>query len=351
MKNQVLRKALVLLSLVVIATLVAQAVAQPAQQGQGQGQRPGSMGIYGDWNIETQYGERTMNSILSFSRDRQSRELTGAWISFFGVTELKDVKFEDNALTFNQTVRFGDQENTSQFSGKLEEGKLTGTLKSDRGEGKVTGQRAQRAPRAVGSWEMKIKAGEREFTGTLVIAADKEGTLSGKWKSTRGETELKDLTYQRGQISFKRTFNAGADQRESTFEGTIEGNTMTGVFKSDRGESQGTGELIGSAAIGRWDLEIASDQGARKQRLTINPDMSGMYGAMPVEKITLEGDELSFEITLTFGEREFKTSLKGKIADGKLTGELTTSRGTQKVTGEKVIRTFNRANRPTPANN
>jgi len=345
MKYQAFRKALVFLSLVVIVTLVAQVSAQPA----GQGRRTWSRGIYGDWQVKTQYNEREMTSILSFSRDRESRAWTGNWISFWGLTELKDVKFEENKLTFKQTVRFGDQEYTSEFSGTLEDGKLTGTLKSDRGEGKVTGERARRTPRAVGNWAMKIKAGEREYTGTLIITADKEGKLSGKWKSRRGETALTDLKYERGQLTFKRVINVGDNQWESTFEGTIRRN-ITGVFKSERGEAETTGELIGGALIGRWDLEIASEQGSRKQRLTVNSDMSGMYGSTPVKKIVLEEDQVSFKIVMKFGEREFEMSFKGKIAEGKLTGELTTSRGARKVTGKKIIRTFTRT-RTRPSNN
>ncbi len=349
MKHQLLRKALVLLSLVVIVTLAAQVSAQPAGQRQGQGRRSWSRGIYGDWKIKTKYNEWEMTSILSFSRNRESRAWTGKWISMWGLTELKDVKFEENKLTFKQTVRFGDQEYTSEFSGTVKEGKLTGTLKSDRGEGNVVGERARRAPRAVGSWAMKIKVGEREYTGTLIITADKERKLSGKWKSSRGETEVRDLKYERGRLTFKRTIDTGDNQWESTFEGTIRRN-LTGVFKSERGEAETTGELIGSALIGRWDLEIASEQGARKQRLTVNSDMSGMYGSTPVEKITFEGDQVSFKISLKFGEREFEMSFKGKIAEDKLTGELTTSRGTRKVTGKKIIRTFGRT-RTRPANN
>jgi len=337
----------VVLSLVVLVTLVSQVSAQPA--GQGQGRRPGSMGIYGDWKITMEYNERSVTSILSISRNRESRAWTGSWISFRGITELQDVAFEDNKLTFKQTMRYRDQETTSEFTGTLEDRKITGTLKSDRGERKVVGERLSRIPRCVGSWAMNIKAGEREFTGTLIITADKEGELSGKWKSSRGESDVQDVKYERGQLTFKRVINAGDNTWESTFEGTVRG-TLTGVFKSDRGEAQTTGELIGGALVGRWDLDIASEQGNRKQRLTVNSDLSGMYGSMPIEKVNLEEDQISFKIVMKFGEREFEMNFKGKIEEDKLNGELTTSRGAQKVTGKKIIRTFNRT-RIRPSNN
>jgi hypothetical protein len=117
---------------------------------------------------------------------------------------------------------------------------------------------------------------------------------------------------------------------------------MTVVIKSERGETAGQAKRIGTLAIGTWNLEIASERGARKQRLKVNPDMSALYGAMLIKKVNLEGDKISFKIVLEFGDRKFEMTFEGKITEAKLTGELKTSRGSQKVTGAKVIRTSRR---------
>ena len=87
-----------------------------------------------------------------------------------------------------------------------------------------------------------------------------------------------------------------------------------------------------------WDLEVTSERGSRKQRLKVNPDMSGLYGSSPVKNIALEDNKVSFKIVLEFGERKFEMSFEGKLGELKLTGELTSSRGSQKVTGAKIIR-------------
>jgi hypothetical protein len=47
-------------------------------------------GIRGDWLVKTQLNERKRESILSFSRDAD-RNLTGQWISSWGVNDLRDV--------------------------------------------------------------------------------------------------------------------------------------------------------------------------------------------------------------------------------------------------------------------
>jgi hypothetical protein len=305
----------------------------------GQQSRSSRWRLYGDWDVKVQFGERQMPAIVSFSRDNEGN-LTAKWISFWGVIELKDVKFEENKLSFTQTVRWGENEITSNFTGAIEEGKLTGTLSNDRGESKVEGQRSPRIPRAVGSWEMKYKIGEREVTSTLVVKADKEGKLTAEWQSRWGEHEITDLQYERGKLTFKRKSKIQDREFESTFEGTIqrETGTLSGVMKSERGEIAAEGTLIGAALIGTWDLDMESERGPRKQRLRVNPDMSGLYGTIAVKKVNFEDDKVSFKIVMEFGERKFEMTFEGKLKESKLVGELTTSRGTTKVTGTKVIR-------------
>jgi len=333
MKHQTFFKAVLCCSLIVLTMLSAQVWGQSRTFRRG--------GLYGDWQVKVQFGERQMESILSFSRDAEGN-LVGQWISFWGLSELKDVKFEENKLSFVQVYRFGENEFSSNFAGTIEDGKLTGTLSSDRGESKVEGKRSPRVSRAVGSWAMKYNIGDREITSTLVIKADKEGNLMAQWQGRRSKSEITDLQYERGNLTFKRKSTYQDTQRESAFEGTIRGDTLSGVMKSERGEIKIEGKLIGAPVIGTWNLEVTSERGTRKQRLSVNPDMSGLYGAIPIKKVNLEDDKVSFKIVLEFGEQRFEMSFEGKLDDSKLTGELTSDRGSQKIKGTKVIRTFRR---------
>lgn len=337
MTNKMFLKVALFYSLVALVIVSAQVSAQSSSS------RRAGWRLYGDWEIKVAFGERQMESILSFSRDNEGN-LVGQWISFWGITDLKDVKFEENRLSFIQVVRFGENEFRSNFTGKIEDSKLTGTLSSDRGESKVEGKRSRRIPRAVGNWEMRFKVGEREITSTLLVKVDKEGKLTAEWKSQRGEHQVSDVQYERGNLTFKRKSKFGDRERESTFDGKIQWrtDTLSGVIKSERGEIAVEGKRIGALLIGTWNLEISSEQGTRKQRLKVNPDMSGLYGTISIEKVNLADDKVSFKIVREFGERKFEMSFEGKLAESKLTGELKTSRGTRKVTGKKIIRTFRR---------
>ena len=337
MRNRTLITTVTYCMLVALTVSLVEGAEQPSSFGRGR------FGLYGDWDIKVKFGEREMNSILAFSRDQQGN-LTGQWISFWGIGELKDVKFEQGNLSFTQTYRFGENESTSKFTGKIEEGKLTGTLTSDRGESAVEGKRSLRIPRAVGSWDLKVKMGEREYTSTLVVKADKEGKLTAEMKSERVEHTISDVQYEQGQLTFKRKTKMDDREWESTFEGSIDRqtDTLSGVIKSDRGEATVEGKRIGTALIGTWDLEVVSERGTRRQRLKVNPDLSALYGAMLIKEVNLDGDKVSFKTVLEFGDQKYEMDFAGKIDEAKLTGELKTTRGTSKITGKKVIRTFGR---------
>ena len=121
------------------------------------------------------------------------------------------------------------------------------------------------------------------------------------------------------------------------FEGTLSYTSLEGTYKGEGWEAEATGTRIGGAIMGTWNLDIDSERGARKQRLRINPDMSALYGSTVIKKINLDGDTVSFKYTKTYNDQDYEISFEGKVAETKLTGEVTTSRGTSKVTGTKRV--------------
>ena len=300
-------------------------------------------GVYGDWLVKVSFGDRQFESIWSFSRNQEG-EWTGRWISFWGVSDLKDVKYEEGQLTFSWSRQGRDgQTMSTKFAGKIEQGKLTGALTSDRGESAVEGRRSPRVPRAVGTWNMQLQMGERQFDAVLTVKAGDEGELSATWRSERGELEISDVQYERRDLKFKMKSTNPDRQWEAAFAGAVSGDTLSGTVTSERGEIKAEGRRVGAELIGTWDLEVTSERGTRQQRLRVEPDMSGRYGAMAVEKISFEDGKVGFKMTMEFGEQTFEMSFDGKLEEGKLTGEMTTSRGTQKITGTKVVR---RSRRP-----
>jgi len=327
MKRTVFCKKVALLALIVLLTPVARVSAGSVNKA-----------ITGDWQVKIERNGRQMPSILSFSSNKEG-ELAGTWLSFWAATELKNIKYEAGVLSFVQVYRFRERESEARFTGAVERRKLTGTLSGDRGEFKVEGTRLRPVSRAVGNWEMKIKVGEREFNATLVVKADRKGKLTADWQSQWGEHEITDVKFRKGILTFKRKSKVQDRQWESTFEGTVKRHTLSGAFTSDRGEISVEGKRVGADLIGKWNLEITSEQGSRTQILQINTDLSGMYGPIAVEKVNLEDNQVSFKTAWEYNERKSEISFACRLEDNKLSGDITGSRGTQKVQGWRKGRT------------
>lgn len=312
-----------LFGLMIVLTSLGQVLAGPVKRG-----------IVGDWQVQVDYDGRKMTSILSLSNDK-GNGLKGEMVSFWGISTLRDVKYEGNQLSFVQMNRFRDQETTTNFTGTIRRGKLSGTFSSDRGEFQAEGSRLRRMSMAVGKWQTKLKMGEREFSAILAIRADEQRKLSVDWQSQWGEHEITNVKFKAGKLTFNRKSKIQDRQWDSTFEGTIKGHALTGVIKSDRGDITVEGKRVGAAFVGLWELDITSDSGSRKQLLRINPDLSALYGPIAIEKVDFDNGRMTFKTTLAFGDRQYEMSFAGQLNNRKLTGELTTFRGTRTVTGEK----------------
>ena len=284
------------------------------------------------------FNGQQVTSILSFSQDKEDK-LTGKWIAFWGVNELNNLKYEENKLSFIHVSRFGDTEITSNFTGTIKRGKLSGTLSNDRGDFKVEGKRLRRIPMVMGSWEMKFKVGERDITTMLIVKADESGKPIAEWQSQWGEHQITDVIFKKGKLTFQRKSKFQDQEFDSTFEGTLKAHKLSGVIKSERGDIAAEGTRIGAALVGQWELEISSDSGSRKQLLRINPDLSAMLGPIAVKKVNLDDNKIAFKTELEFGEEKFEIGFAGNLDGRKLSGELTSSRGSQQVTGKKIRRT------------
>ena len=295
--------------------------------------------VAGNWHLKMVSGNgRPMVSILSLSAGRDGT-LQGQWISFWGVNDLTDVKYENGRLTFSRVARFRGVETKTDFSGGVIRGKLSGTLLRGSEETEVQGQRIRPVPQIAGSWDMKIKAGERDYTATLRISSDRSRQFSAQWIGRRGEHQITDVRFDNPNLTFRRTSKIEDRQWESTFAGRIKDHTLVGAFKSERGDVPAEGHRIGARLIGRWALQIESESGSRTQILTVYPDLTGLYGPVPIKGVHLEEDVVTFKATLQLGERSIEYDFKGQLAGTTLTGELTGSRGVRQVNGQKILST------------
>ena len=292
-------------------------------------------GLFGEWEMKLNFDSSQMNSILTFTRDKEG-ELTAQWVSIFGIGEVKDIKHKGKDITFTLYNPIGDSEYIGNFIGTLDKGELSGILSSDSGEITTEGKRLRRMVPILGSWDMTITMGEREFKTVLVVSHDKEKKLQAEWQSQWGEHGISDVRFKDGKLMFSRVSKFGDREWKTTYEGALKGHTLTGKFSSQQGQIPANGRRVGAALVGKWDLTVTSDQGIRKQRLTVLPDLSARFGALPIKKIGLEEGRVSFEMTLQFDYNDYEIGFEGRLDAGKLTGKLTSSQGISEVTGSKI---------------
>ena len=294
-------------------------------------------GIAGDWLLEGKYEDRTFETILSISKDDEGN-LGGYWISSWRMSELENVKFESDTLTFTQQFRMRDEQIESAFEGTVKDGTLTGTASSERGEWELSGKKMPSVNPVVGTWQFKRERQGEVRISTLTVTADEEGDLSATWKSNRGESEMSDVTFEDDTLSFKREFERNDRKMELDYKLSVEDNMLKGTMTTPRGEREIEGTLAGAELIGKWIVTRETERGERKQMLMVHPDMSGRYGSIPLEKVDFDTDtgEIAFKFTMSFGERSFDGEFSGKVDGDELSGEMTSSRGTSEVEGKKL---------------
>ena len=154
------------------------------------------------------------------------------------------------------------------YAGTLKDGKLTGTFSSDRGEFAVNGARKKPESPAVGQWDLSYRFGDQDVTAKLVVSQKADGALDAKWTSAiRRERDLQRQVSGR-KLSFTRKIKFNDNDFESTFEGTVKGDKLTGASKSERGEVAVTGQRVGR----RPDRQVGADQHLRQRSAHEHPD-------------------------------------------------------------------------------
>ena len=291
--------------------------------------------ITGDWDIAMEFGGRQSFATLSVAK-----QADGTYTAKWGRDELSNVKFDGQKLTFTRTVRWGDNEFTLDYAGTLKDGKLMGALSSDQGEFPANGVKVKPKPPVVGVWDLAYTIGDRDVTAKLIVSEKPDGTLDAKWAGQMGENKISNVKLQDGKLTFDRVVTFNDRELKMTFEGTAQGDKLTGASKSDMGEIPVSGTRFGAALIGQWELTTTTDQGTRISTLTIYPDLTGRQeffgGETPIKDLKLEGNQVAYALELGFGDRTFVIDYKLKLEGDTLKGQSSSERGTNDITGKKL---------------
>jgi hypothetical protein len=131
---------------------------------------------------------------------------------------------------------------------------------------------AQAADGITGDWDIKISLGDREIDSTLRIVKNDSGQLAGTWTSRRGESELSDVKFKAGELTFKLARSSGERSFTMEFKGRLEGDALKGEFTTSRGTRKAIGKRAGEQASGiDPSKQVAADLSRPSRTEVITP--------------------------------------------------------------------------------
>ena len=86
----------------------------------------------------------------------------------------------------------------------------------------------------VGEWESAIQTGRGSFTQTFVFSME-DGALKGTVTTQFGSSELSDISFEDGTLTFSVTRTFRDNSFTQTYTATVEGNEMTGTISGGGG--------------------------------------------------------------------------------------------------------------------
>jgi hypothetical protein len=103
--------------------------------------KSGADAIVGEWTMSVNMPARENIEKLTITKNADGT-LAGKWVAQRGEIAISNVKFEGGKLTFTRTVKFGDREMISDFTGTVEGDNIKGTFSSERGDREANATRA-----------------------------------------------------------------------------------------------------------------------------------------------------------------------------------------------------------------
>ena len=152
--------------------------------------------VMGSWEMKFKAGERDITTMLVVKADEAGKP-AAQWQSQWGEHQITDVTFKKGNLTFQRKSKIQDQQWESTFEGTLKAHKLSGVIKSERGDITVEGTRVGAA--LVGQWDLDITTDNGTRKQLLRINPDLSAML--------GPIAVKKVALDDNKVTFKTELN------------------------------------------------------------------------------------------------------------------------------------------------
>lgn len=207
---------------------------------------------------------------------------------------------------------------------------------------------------AVGEWDMSYDFQGTDVPGTMAITKGDDNRFKGVWTDDNGPRDLRDVKFDGSTLTFLRDVLYQGQDYELPFKGTIEGDAITGTFESGVGPFEVEGSRKAPAAaeaapassvgshplVGTWEANAVSDLGEFSAVIGVRLQLVGTYefegGTTELENIKLDGDKVTFNMTIDLQGAELAVSFEGKLDGSTITGEFISDLGNAQVTAKRA---------------
>jgi hypothetical protein len=210
---------------------------------------PPSVDPAGTWIWDYSINDNTAEFKLKLKWDDETK-LKGKYMAFDRTSDIEEVKFEKDQLSFVTKREFEDREFTVHFNGKVEADNITGTMSFDfDGNGPRefdwNPKRVVEVDEIVGTWELSVETPNGAVEPRLTINADGE-KLSGKSVSnTFGELEAENVKLKDNTLTWEVSVVNNGIEFNIKYTGKPRGNTIEGSNEFSVGENTGTMKFTG----------------------------------------------------------------------------------------------------------
>lgn len=192
-----------------------------------------------------------------------------------------------------------------------------------------------------GDWKMTMDTMGQASVSTLSITKKADGTLAGKW----GSSDLADVKFEDGKLSFVRKFSFADQEIIMNFKGTLKDGKITGTMSSDNGDSPVTGirKKPKCPALGQWDLRYDVMGQTINAKLTISQakdeslecKWKAERGEHTISEMKFQDGKLTFKRKSSIEGYELESTFSGTIKGNEMTGTLKSDLGDVEAKGTR----------------
>lgn len=187
----------------------------------------------GNWEMNYKINDLDITATLIVKPDMNGA-MSAQWQSQMGEHKITDVKYEGEKLTFKRQSKIQDREFETTFEGTIQPktDMLSGMFKSEMGEIPVVGKRIGSA--LIGIWNLDVTSERGTTKQRLKVNPD----FSGMY----GTAAIEKINLEGDKVSFKLVQEFGQRRFEINFEGKLDGSSLTGELKTQRGTQKVSGK-------------------------------------------------------------------------------------------------------------